>query len=194
MTSSPSAGHLVQLDLVAALDVEVGDVAGEVPAAVARAVAADDAGERSVDRGEQFRGFAGPVTRPARTNGNSPSSVGSAASSSAWSSVARPLARCSDVVLGDGGPDEVAVLADGGQGRPVVAVGELLGTAGGDGDRRLDVGRHLRSGVRRAAVEQRVAVELPVDVGVEQVDDRRQHVEVLGAVVADLAREPVRAP
>ena len=78
--------------------------------------------------------------------------------------------------------------ADGRERRPVVAVRELLGAA----RRRspsasVDVRAHLRLDRRLAAVVQRVAVHLPVDVGIEEVDERRQHVDVLGAVVVDRA-------
>ena len=85
-------------------------------------------------------------------------------------------------------PDEVAVLADGCRPDPVVA-GELLGSPLGESQGLFDIGRHKRANVGLAPVVQRMAVELPVvaDLDVEQVDDRWDDVDRLGAVVADLA-------
>ena len=104
--------------------------------------------------------------------------------SSAWYLLSPPIA-----MRLYGAADEVAVFADGGEGGPVVAVGILLRPASGDGEDLGDIGRHLRRNVRSAVVEQRVTVELPVHLGVDEVDDRRQHVDRRCAVVASAALE-----
>ena len=152
-------------------------------------VAADHPGEAAVDGDQQLGGSSAPVDRAGDGErhlavvGRQVGELGPLVDRR------RVVAVRADLELGDVAADEIAVVADRGEADPVVAVRELArravramsSTAATSVDTRGSV-------VGDAAVEQRVAVELPVDLGVEEVDDRRQHVDHLGAVVADLSR------